>query len=98
VLPCADCEGVDTAIALVRDGEVRRYSQQERYLGTPLEPLQAEGDWREEAATVDGQPASVVVLENTGQRWWRRPDGDLEAVDAANQRLDGTGAQRLQRL
>ena len=98
VLPCADCEGVDTTIALVRDGDVRRYSRLERYLGTPLDAQSGEGDWREVATTIAGEAGAVVVLEDTGQHWWRRPDGGLEAVDARHQPVDNTGAQRLQRM
>lgn len=98
VLPCSDCQGIDTAVALVRDGDTRRYSMQEAYLGVPGEPLRSEGDWREEAAEIDGRSATVVVLEASGQRWWRREDGDLVAVDGNNRPLAEEDAVRLQRL
>lgn len=47
--PCVDCEGIDAWLQLEQDGEVRRYTLVERYLGAGGERrFEERGDWTAE--------------------------------------------------
>lgn len=66
VLPCADCEGIETVVILSTDG---RYRTQSRYLGKDDEARTAQGDfsWNEAGNTItfEGRDAaSHFVAEN----------------------------------
>ncbi len=45
-LPCADCPGIDTTVALAADGT---YTVEETYQDRKVEPLKGDGTWTAEA-------------------------------------------------
>lgn len=101
VLPCTDCDGIQTRLQLRADPDGARYLLEETYLGGPGENrFVQEGTWREEAAVIEGQPAEVYRLDPDGPgRWfWVRPDGGLEMLEAADRPAADGLAYRLQRL
>ena len=68
VVPCADCEGIETAITLSKEG---RYVLQTRYLGkeTPAYEIEGTFSWNAEGniirlAGVTDRPAQYLVGEN----------------------------------
>ena len=68
VVPCADCEGIETVITLSKDG---RYVLQTRYLGKETSAIKIEGtfSWNAEGniirlAGVTDRPAQYLVGEN----------------------------------
>ncbi|HEU0152473.1 MAG TPA: copper resistance protein NlpE [Arenimonas sp.] len=101
VLPCADCDGIQTRLQLRADPDGARYVLEETYLGGSGENrFVQEGDWREEGAVIQGQPAEVYRLDPDGPgRWfWVQPDGALEMLEAEGRpAVDGL-AFRLQRI
>lgn len=101
VLPCADCDGIQTRLSLhVEDGE-QRYELEEIYLGGAEDNrFVQEGDWREEEVVIEGQATAVYRLDPDGPgRWfWPQPDGALEMLEAAGQPAADRIAYRLQRL
>jgi len=101
VLPCADCDGIETRLQLSQGPGGARYLLEETYLGGPGENrFVQEGDWREEATDIGGAQAAVYRLDPGGPgRWfWVQPDGSLEMLEAeARPAADGL-AYRLQRL
>ncbi|HEX5693433.1 MAG TPA: copper resistance protein NlpE N-terminal domain-containing protein, partial [Arenimonas sp.] len=49
VLPCADCDGIQTRLVLRAEAGVRRYVLEETYLGAEGDnAFIQEGEWREE--------------------------------------------------
>jgi len=66
VLPCADCEGIETIVTLKADGT---YSKSSRYLGSDLKPLSQQGTFQWDSAggsiSLSGDnPARYRVGEN----------------------------------
>lgn len=66
VLPCADCEGIETVVALAGDGT---YSTQTKYLGKGEQVFSETGrfTWNDAGTTVTlagDQPARYFVAEN----------------------------------
>ncbi|MET4898699.1 META domain-containing protein [Sphingomonadaceae bacterium jetA1] len=66
VLPCADCDGIETIVTLKADGS---YASRSRYLGRDSKPFTEDGTFRWDAAggtiTLSGQePARYRVGEN----------------------------------
>ena len=101
VLPCADCDGIQTRLQLREDPEGPRYLLEETYLGGPGENrFVQEGDWREETAAVGGLDATVYRLDPDGPgRWfWLQPDGALEMLEAEGRPAADGVPYRLQRL
>ena len=101
VLPCADCDGIQTRLRLVADAQGRRYELQETYLADAgSEVFEAQGTWTEETATLDGQPTVVYQLDTGGaSRWFAlQPDGALEMLDARESPMADGLAHRLQRM
>jgi hypothetical protein len=101
VLPCADCDGIQTRLHLVADGDVRRFELEETYLAAEGgERFEASGEWSEHSAMLDAQPTAVYRLDIDGAgRWFRvLPDGALEQLDAADRANANGAAHRLQRL
>ena len=101
VLPCADCDGIQTRLRLVADAQGRRYELQETYLADDgSEVFEAQGTWTEETATLDGQPTVVYQLDTGGaSRWFAlQPDGALEMLDARESPMADGLAHRLQRM
>ncbi|MBW8311523.1 MAG: copper resistance protein NlpE N-terminal domain-containing protein [Rhizobium sp.] len=101
VLPCADCDGIQTRLQLHGDDGERRYELEETYLGAAGDNVfVTEGDWVQETLRGDGAEATVYRLDPQGpDRWFElRPDGSLEMLDGEGRPLDGALAYRLQRL
>ena len=101
VLPCADCDGIQTRLQLRSDPEGARYLLEETYLGGEGDNrFVQEGAWREEAAEINGAPAEVYRLDPDGPgRWfWVQPDGALEMLEAEGRPAPDGLAYRLQRL
>ncbi|EJM0810102.1 envelope stress response activation lipoprotein NlpE [Escherichia albertii] len=74
VLPCADCEGIETSLFLEKDGT---WVMNERYLGAREEPssFASYGTW---ARTAD----KLVLTDSKGEKSYYRVRGDaLEMLD-----------------
>jgi copper homeostasis protein (lipoprotein) len=99
VLPCADCDGIQTRLLLVREGSEQSYELQETYLGADGEAVfDQKGSWTRES---DDEERSLYRLDPAtpgGRRFELRPDGALELLDGAGRPLDTDGQYRLQRL
>lgn len=101
VLPCADCDGIQTRLELVGDAAGRRYTLQETYLGAEGgETFEQQGEWVEERRQWDGEPELVYRLDPDGaSRWfWLQPDGALEMLDGEDRPVADRLGHRLQRL
>lgn len=101
VLPCADCDGIQTRLRLLADGDGRRYELQETYLSPEGgEVFEASGEWSEETTVLGAQPTVVYRLDSdSASRWFRRlPDGALEQLDGRDRASADGVAHRLQRL
>lgn len=101
VLPCADCDGIQTRLRLLADAQGRRYELQETYLAEDGgEVFDGQGGWSEETAVINGQPTEVYRLDVQGaSRWFSvQPDGALEMLDAREQPASDGLAHRLQRM
>lgn len=74
ILPCADCEGIETSLFLEKDGT---WVMNERYQGVREEPssFASYGTW---ARTAD----KLVLTDSQGEKSWYRVKGDvLEMLD-----------------
>lgn len=101
VLPCADCDGIQTRLRLVADDQGRRYELQETYLSRDGgEVFEGQGTWNEETAVLDDQPTVVYRLDTQGaSRWFAlQPDGALEMLDGQERPTADGLAHRLQRM
>lgn len=101
VLPCADCDGIQTRLRLVADDQGRRYELQETYLAQDGgEVFEGQGAWTEETAVLGGQATVVYRLDLEGaSRWFSlQPDGALEMLDGQDRPTADGLAHRLQRM
>lgn len=101
VLPCADCDGIQTRLRLVSDAQGRRYELQETFLaGDGGEVFEGQGAWVEESAVIDDQPTVVYRLDMQGVgRWFAlQPDGALEMLDGEERPMADGVSHRLQRM
>lgn len=101
VLPCSDCDGIQTRLRLVADDQGRRFELQETYLAQDGgDAFQSQGDWIEEDVAINGEPTVVYRLDAGGaSRWfWLQPDGALEMLDDRERATADGLAHRLQRL
>lgn len=101
VLPCSDCDGIQTRLRLLADGQGRRFELQETYLAQDGgEAFEGQGEWVEENAVIDGAPTVVYRLDiNGASRWFSlKPDGALEMLDARERTTADRIAHRLQRM
>lgn len=98
VLPCADCDGIETRLTLSRTGGEARFELEERYLGVADAGtfIQA-GTW-DARRDEDGQVTYRLDPEGSDLRWRTRPDGSLEGVDAGGRPLSAGPDFRLGRL
>lgn len=73
LLPCADCEGIDTALFLEKDGS---WVMNQRYQGAP-QPTQF-ASWGKWARTAD----KLVLTDTNGEKYYFRVKGEnLEMLD-----------------
>ena len=101
VLPCQDCDGIQTRLRLIADGQGRRYELQESYLATEGgELFEMQGTWTQQDTEVDGVPTVVYQLDTNGaSRWFAlRDDGALEQMQAPDRASGDALAYRLQRM
>jgi uncharacterized lipoprotein NlpE involved in copper resistance len=101
VLPCADCDGIQTRLRLLSDGQGRRYELQEAFLaGDGGEVFEGQGAWAEESAVLDDQPTVVYRLDKQGVGLWfaLQPDGALEMLDGQGRPMADRLSHRLQRM
>jgi copper homeostasis protein (lipoprotein) len=100
LLPCSDCQGIDTRLVLRAIGRRRDYLLTETYLGgTGKNSFNRAGTWVEVSDLVDGQPATLYILDpdQGGLRFSLQPDGALELLEG-NDKSTQDVAYRLQRL
>ncbi|HLS83696.1 MAG TPA: copper resistance protein NlpE [Arenimonas sp.] len=97
VLPCSDCDGIQTRLRLQRDGEDRHFELEERYLGGPAAPsFRQQGQWRE--LERDGRRLYLLDPDGAGLRLQLREDGSLELLGPDGEPLSEGPAYRLGRL
>ena len=83
VLPCADCEGIETSLFLEKDGT---WIMNERYQGVSREPssFASYGTW---ARTAD----RLVLTDSKGEKSWYRVTGErLEMLDRSGNPIHST--------
>lgn len=81
VLPCADCDGIQTRLRLLREGDERHFELEERYLGGELVPsFSQQGTWQEGGEA--GHRLYVLDPDGAGLRLLLLEDGSLELLDA----------------
>lgn len=101
VLPCADCDGIQTRLRLVSDDQGRRYELQEAYLASDGgDVFETQGTFDEGTATLDGQATVAYRLDTAGaSRWFAvQPDGALEMLEGPDRATADGLAHRLQRM
>jgi uncharacterized lipoprotein NlpE involved in copper resistance len=101
VLPCSDCQGVDTKLVLRMHGGRRDYLLTETYLAAAGgQRFSRAGAWRELHVPLDDDEATVFQLDpaQAGQRYAMQPDGALELLDGNGRTPADPVAYRLQRL
>lgn len=101
VLPCADCDGIQTRLVLRGENGARRYLLEETYLGAEGDnAFVQEGEWTEETLQLEGVDTPVYRLDPDGpSRWfWVQPDGGLEMLEAEGRASLNGLDYRLQRL
>lgn len=80
LLPCADCEGIDTALFLEKDGS---WVMNQRYQGAP-QPTQF-ASWGKWARTAD----KLVLTDTNGEKRYFRVKGEnLEMLDREGNPID----------
>ena len=101
VLPCADCDGIQTRLRLVADEQGRRFELRETYLAEDGgDMFESQGDWTEETSPLGGRPTRVYRRDDGGaSRFFSlQPDGALEMMDARGRPAADGLAYRLQRM
>lgn len=88
ILPCADCEGIETSLFLEKDGT---WVMNERYQGVREEPssFASYGTW---ARTAD----KLVLTDSQGEKSWYRAKGEaLEMLDREGNPIESQLNYRL---
>ena len=101
LLPCRDCQGIDTRLVLRTDRGRRNYVMTETYIGgTGQNSFNRAGTWTEVQRKVGGESQVTYVLDpdRVAQRFALQPDGALEMLDVDGQAPEDEIAYRLQRL
>ena len=101
VLPCSDCDGVDTRLVLRSDGARRSFALTESYIGGQGETrFSRSGAWVEGVRDVNGESLASFTLDTSAgaQVFVLRPDGALELLDGEGRRSVRDVDYRLQRL
>ena len=97
VLPCADCDGIQTRLQLRRAGGRQTYALEETYLGADGEAVFTQaGQWLRE----DGDDGAFRLDPDSpaSRRYALRPDGSIDQLDRRGEPLQPEGQYRLQRL
>ena len=101
LLPCSDCQGIDTRLVLRTERGRRDYVLTETYLGgSGKTSFNRAGSWVELRRQAGDQPQTTYVLDpgQATQRFALQPDGALELLDAEGKEPEDPLAYRLQRL
>jgi copper homeostasis protein (lipoprotein) len=101
LLPCSDCQGIDTRLVLRTSQGRRDYVLTETYLGgSGKTSFNREGTWTELRRTEGGEAQVTYVLdpERAAQSYALQPDGALEMLDPDGKAPAQALAYRLQRL
>ena len=88
--PCADCEGIETQLALAREGRTRTFVLTETFLAERAVRFVSSGSWERrddllELQADDGARLNYALLG----------DGSLQPRDARGRRLAGNDADGL---
>lgn len=94
VLPCADCSGIDTELALVEAGDHREYLLTESYLGVVDagdSVFHSQGSW-DVVRGIEDEPDAIVFRLDPGdaartRAFLLREDGALEPLDRSQRRI-----------
>lgn len=102
LLPCSDCQGIDTRLVLRSVAGRRDYLITETYLGgVGRNSFNRAGSWTELASVVDGSTVTTYILDpdqGGGQRFVLQADGALELRDGGERSPEQAIEYRLQRL
>lgn len=101
LLPCSDCQGVDTRLVLRAQGARRDYLMTETYLASDGgKRFSRAGAWTEAHVAGDGGETIVYQLdpERAGERFSLQADGALELLGGDGKPPPDALAYRLQRL
>ena len=101
LLPCRDCQGIDTRLVLRTERGRRAYILTETYLGgSGRNSFNRAGSWTEVHYKRDGEAQVTCVLDpdQATQRFALQPDGALELLDPEGKAPQDALAYRLQRL
>ena len=101
LLPCSDCQGVDTRLVLRMHGQRRDYLLTETYLAAGgSQRFNRAGAWVEATQPGDGDAQTIFQLDpaQSGQRYLVQPDGALELLDGNGRVPADPVPYRLQRL
>jgi copper homeostasis protein (lipoprotein) len=100
LLPCSDCQGIDTRLVLRSQGGRRSYLMVETYVGgTGSNRFERTGSWTAQSAGAAGEAQAVYLLDpdQDGQRFALQADGALELLDPDGRQPEQAVAYRLQR-
>ncbi len=102
LLPCSDCQGIDTRLVLRSADGRRDYLITETYVGgAGKNSFNRAGTWTEVASAVDGSAVTTYILDpdrGGSQRFVLQPDGALELRDGDSRTAEQAIEYRLQRL
>ena len=101
LLPCSDCQGIDTRLVLRSVAGRRDYLMTETYLGgRGRNSFNSAGTWIEVSSAVGGETTTLYILDPdlAAQRFALQPDGALELLDGQGRASSQAVANRLQRL
>ena len=101
LLPCTDCQGIDTRLVLRAAAGRHDYQLSETYLGGHgRNSFNTTGTWLEVTAPIGGERTTLVILDpdKSGQRFSLAPDGALELLDGSGDSASRSVDNRLQRL
>ena len=101
LMPCRDCQGIDTRLVLRTERGKRRYELTETYLGgSGQTSFNRAGTWTElrRKAGADAQVTYVLDPDKAAQGFALQPDGALEMLGVDGKAPTDALAYRLQRL
>jgi copper homeostasis protein (lipoprotein) len=103
LLPCTDCQGIDTRLVLRTENGKRAYLLTETYLGgagSGKNSFNRAGTWTEVQRKVGDEQETSYVLDpdQAAQQYILQPDGALELTGSNGKAPDDALAYRLQRL
>jgi len=100
VLPCADCEGIQTRLSLRREGEETVFELRETYLGAAQgNEFTTTGRWQLETADEPGASAVYRLGPEGGSLGFAiQPDGSLQLLDPDGRPPEPPLAFRLHRI